>query len=307
MAKKRIEKVSLDELNKSIQSRIDGAFSLIPASDTSLSEVKTAKTTAASATYELVNPIGKKTEYMVTDGGLIRSIEIIKRAVWIQRVVGYATCRELARIDDSGILETMGISKIADFGKAFFGFEPSTVNHYVRIGRMFIEDVTDENGNVTSYKVKDGLPMLSISHFIELNAFAAEKGVDAVIDLYLEGELTDGMPVKKLREKLQEIKNTIALPEGSATVSDADGGENGESVSHDTDDSSKSDDTEKSDDSSKSDISDVDGEVNSNIVIAHIMEALQVIKSNAALLGVDDSLYMPALESLSGMFGDMIV
>lgn len=294
MGKKKIEKVSLDALNQSINAQISGALSMTPETSTKLTEVKTAKNAVATATYELVNPIGKKSEYLITDGGLIRSIEIIKRAMWIQRVVGYATCREFARIEDSGKLEEMGISKISEFGKAFFGLEPSTVNHYTRIGRQFIEDIVDENGAVTGYKVKDGLPMLSISHFVELNAYVEKHGVDAVIELYLNGELTDGMPVKKLRERIKELENTVALPESSASVSDADTDENGESVTHDIETSSPSETSTASETSEEH-----EGQVNSNIVLAHIMEALNVIRSNAALLGWNEEWYMPQITDIS--------
>ena len=116
-------------------------------------------------------------------------------------VMGYVICREMAKIADSGKLESMGFKNIAEFGKCAFGFATSTCNHYAKIGRNFITD---------DYKVKDGLPDLSISHFIELNAKVGNDGdISHIVDMYLNGELVDGMSTKALRTALLKADKVI--------------------------------------------------------------------------------------------------
>ena len=74
----------------------------------------------------------------------------------------YIICKEFSRINESGKLENMGFKTIGEFGKALFGLESSTVNHYARIGTLFITD---------DYEVNPLLPQLSVSHLLELETY----------------------------------------------------------------------------------------------------------------------------------------
>lgn len=156
---------------------------------------------AVTRKYQLVNKKGNKSTLTISDSALIESIDKINMATRATNVMGYVICREMAKIADSGKLESMGFKNIAEFGKCAFGFATSTCNHYAKIGRNFI---TDE------YKVKEGLPDLSISHFIELNAKVGEDGdISRIVDMYLNGELVDGMSTKALRQALLKADKVI--------------------------------------------------------------------------------------------------
>lgn len=156
---------------------------------------------AVTRNYKLVNKRGNKESIMITDAGLIESIDKIITAERGKNVLGYVICREMAKIADSGKLKSLGFKNIAEFGKCMFGFQTSTSNHYARIGRVFI---TDE------YKVREGLPELSISHFIELNAQVGENDdISNIVDLYLDGTLVDGMSTKDIRSALNKKSKII--------------------------------------------------------------------------------------------------
>lgn len=156
---------------------------------------------AVTRKYTLVNKKGDKTTLTINDSAMIESIDKINLAQRAQNVTGYVICRELAKIAESPVMKQLGFKNIAEFGRCVFGFATSTSNHYAKIGKYFI---TDE------YKVVDGLPDLSISHFIELNAKVGEDGnIQPIIDLYLEGTLTDGMSTKALRSALLKSSKVI--------------------------------------------------------------------------------------------------
>lgn len=165
---------------------------------------------AVTRKYKLVNKKGDKESLTVTNPELIESIDKIYVAERASNVMGYVICRELAKISDSGMIPKMGFKNIADFARCVFGFATSTANHYAKIGKYFI---TDE------YKVVEGLPDLSISHFIELNAKVGEDGsIQSIVDMYLDGTLVDGMSTKQLRlalSKSNKIIDTTAKEESS--------------------------------------------------------------------------------------------
>jgi hypothetical protein len=163
--------------------------------------------TVVQKKYDFAVKLGSRVSMTLSDPELITSVEKILLAEKGKKVMGYVICKEMARIADSGKLEKMGFKTVSEFGKAMFGFETSTCNHYVRIGRNFITD---------DYKVIDGLPELSISHFIELNKFVGENGdVSDIVDMYLEGTLVDGMSTKDVRMALTAKSNVI---DGEASV-----------------------------------------------------------------------------------------
>ena len=156
---------------------------------------------AVTRKYNLVNKKGDKSTLTVTNAALIESIDKIYMAERASNVMGYVICRELAKISDSGMVQKSGFKNIAEFARCVFGFATSTANHYAKIGKYFI---TDE------YKVVDGLPDLSISHFIELNAKVDKDGnIQSIVDMYLDGTLVDGMSTKQLRLALSKSNKVI--------------------------------------------------------------------------------------------------
>lgn len=162
--------------------------------------------------YDFAVKLGTRVSMTLSDPELITSVEKILLAEKGKKVMGYVICKEMARIADSGKLEKMGFKTPAEFGKAMFGFETSTCNHYVRIGRNFITD---------DYRVIDGLPELSISHFIELNKYVGEDGdTSDIVDMYLDGTLVDGMSTKDVRKALVAKSTTVDADTSSSDESD---------------------------------------------------------------------------------------
>ena len=161
-------------------------------------ESKTGTVEVTKKVIDLMNPIGNRTQVVAYDLKFIEATEKIKKAMQARELLTYVICKELSNLDESGILDKYGFKNTAEYGKAVFGFERQTVNHYVRIGKNFIND---------DYSIKGGLPNLSVGHFIELNSLVGENGeLDKILDLYTTGTLTDGLSTKKVREKLNELK-----------------------------------------------------------------------------------------------------
>lgn len=197
MLKEQICKSVTEDMNRATarfsKSEIDG----ISEKETSKGNVSVIKR------YNLTSIIGDRATLTLTDPELIKSVEKIKFAESGRKVFGYVICKELARIDDSGKLKELGFKSISQFAKALFGYQESTANHYVRIGKAFITD---------DYRVKEGLPEYSISHFIELNALVTEHPdgtltTEKIEDLFLEGIIKDGMSTKQLRDAIKSENN----------------------------------------------------------------------------------------------------
>lgn len=149
--------------------------------------------------YQFATPIGKRSQITVYDRSIIESTEKINAALHGRSILNYVICKEFSNIAESGKLENMGFKNVAEYGKAVFGLETSTVNHYARIGHNFIND---------DYSVKAGLPELTTGHFIELNTLVGENGeVDEIVELYATGVLVDGMSTKAVREKIKQLRN----------------------------------------------------------------------------------------------------
>ena len=156
------------------------------------------KTEIVKKTYDLANPVGKRSNVTIYDLSVIESMEKIYKALHGKTILTYAICKELSNIEKTNKLESMGFKSISEFGKAFYNFETSTSNHYVRIGENFIND---------DYTVKGGLPELTVGHFIELSSLVSDGNIQPIIDLYVQGKLVDGMSTKKVREVVKAIKN----------------------------------------------------------------------------------------------------
>ena len=181
----------IDRLGNALAININDYYEKVPTKD--------GETEISKKVYEFANPIGKRTQITLYDMAIIESTEKISKALHGRSILNYVICKEFSKIAESGKLENMGFKNIAEYGKAIFGLETSTVNHYARIGKAFIND---------DYTVKVGLPELSVSHFIELNSLVGEDGdISAVIELYQTGKLVDGMSTKKIREVLAASKN----------------------------------------------------------------------------------------------------
>ena len=178
----------------------DSYFQTVEKKDGTLTEI-------AKKTYQFANPVGTRTQMVVYDLGIIESMEKINSALKGRKLLTYVICREFYNIEQSGKLKDMGFKNISDFGKAVYGLETSTVNHYTKIGGNFLND---------DYTVKAGLPELSVSHFVELNSFVGENGnIDNIIELYQQGVLVDGMGTKKIRGILKAIKDGATLEDKS--------------------------------------------------------------------------------------------
>ena len=185
-------------------------------------ETKNGVVEVTKKVYEFANPIGKRTQITLFDDAIIESTEKIKSALHGRSILNYVICKEFSNIAESGKLDNMGFKNIAEYGKAIFGLESSTVNHYARIGKNFIDD---------DYKVKAGLPELSVSHFIELNILVGEDGdLSDIIEMYATGKLTDGMSTKKMRDAIKESRRP-QLEDKSEDKSEDDDKETDESTS----------------------------------------------------------------------------
>ena len=181
----------IDRLGNALAINLDDYYEQVPTKD--------GTTEISKKVYEFANPIGKRTQITLYDMSIIESTEKISKALHGRSILNYVICKEFSKIAESGKLENMGFKNIAEYGKAIFGLETSTVNHYARIGKAFIND---------DYTVKAGLPELSVSHFIELNSLVGEDGdISAIIELYQTGKLVDGMSTKKVREIVNAVKN----------------------------------------------------------------------------------------------------
>lgn len=206
-----LSNVSRETIENSVVSVLSDVSSRVQYDGEGINERTTKKgAMVVQKKYDFAVKLGTRVSMTLSDPELITSVEKIRLAEKGKKVMGYVICKEMAKIADSGKLEKMGFKTVAEFGKAMFGFETSTCNHYVRIGRNFITD---------DYHVIDGLPELSISHFIELNKCVGEDGdASDIVDMYLDGTLVDGMSTKDVRKAIAAKNNTI---EAEVTTSDA--------------------------------------------------------------------------------------
>jgi len=197
---------------QSLNSRLAGVLTINK--DSFFEKVPTADGTeidVTKKTYAFRNPIGKRTSMTIYDASIIESMEKIGHALHGKDILTYAICKEFSKIAESGKLENMGFKTIAEFGKAVYALETSTVNHYARIGATFIND---------DYSIKQGLPELSVSHFIELSSKVEDGDITPIIELYADGTLVDGMSTKKIRETLKSISSGAIEDKGETASSD---------------------------------------------------------------------------------------
>ena len=147
--------------------------------------------------FKFKEPIGNRNQITIMDMGIIKSVKTIEGAINVRKMSNYIICKEFSKINESGKLENLGFKTIGEFGKALFGLETSTVNHYARIGELFITD---------DYEVNPLLPQLSVSHLLELTSYC-DGDVEKISELFQNGTLTDGMSTKKIRETLKSLRD----------------------------------------------------------------------------------------------------
>lgn len=204
-----VESVVVESVNpmQSLNSKLANALRIDTDSMFTTIDTADGKLEVTKKTYQFANPIGKRDSMTIYDTAIIESMEKISHALHGKAILTYAICKEFSKIAESGKLENMGFKTIADFGKAVYGLETSTVNHYTRIGSTFIND---------DYSVKAGLPDLSVSHFIELSAQVQDGDITPIIELYQNGTLVDGMSTKRIRETLKSLSSGNAIEDKSS-------------------------------------------------------------------------------------------
>ena len=198
------------------------------------------KTDIVKKVYKFIEPVGNKNQLTVMDAETIETLELIKGAIEANKKTTYVICKGFSRLNNKEQLEKMGFKTIGELGKAIYGLETSTVNHYARIGELFIMD---------DFTINPMLPQLSVSHLLELTSYA-DGDVEKISELYQNGTLVDGMSTKKIRETLKNLReSTIEDKQTSSSESDNDTtivADNGTEVITDSESSDSSESSESS-------------------------------------------------------------
>lgn len=285
--------VSRETIESNVSGILENVSERVHVDGDSISERTTKKgNLAIQKKYNFAVKVGTRVGMTVSDSQLIESIEKIFVAERAKTVMGYVICKEMARIADSGKLEGMGFKNIAEFGRAMFNYKTSTSNHYARIGRNFIDD---------NYHVKEGLPELSISHFIELNAHVGEDGdISDIVDMYLDGTLVDGMSTKDVRNALNSKKDVI-----EAEFTTSDDSDEGESVPIDE---NKSTDSSKGKKEKASQLADSDSDSDSFDANVECGKALNAITAfNECMMKLNaNGIQVQGYQDMLNQLADMV-
>lgn len=266
MAKKTTTKKG--NINQNVNERLNEVLTINTDSFSETIESEDGKTEIIKKSYDLINPIGKRSTITVYDLGIIESMEKINSALHGKTFLSYVICKEFANIVKTGKIENMGFKSIAEFGKAIYDLEPSTVNHYTRIGEHFISD---------DYIVKAGLPELSVSHFIELSSQVGENGdISPIIELYTSGTLTDGMSTKAIRKTLKNLSNNALEDKG--TTPDANTKE----------ESSINSENEATVIMNESEVEELQANFDSQVVVGKIINACSIIETLFTMLNENE-------------------
>ena len=227
--------------------------------------------------FKFKEPIGNRNQLTIMDMDIIKSVKTIEGAINVRKMSNYIICKEFSKINESGKLENLGFKTIGEFGRALFGLETSTVNHYARIGSLFITD---------DYEVNPLLPQLSVSHLLELESY--ENGdVEKISELYQNGTLSDGMSTKKIREVLKSLREN-AIEDKSASdennsIGDNSTGDNGSEVVNDSK-QEKSESNEPTTDS----IEQLNANFDKQVIVGKMLNYCQVIEELFGLLKEHD-------------------
>ena len=234
--------------------------------------------------FKFKQPIGNRDQLTVMDKDIIKSVKTIEGAINVRKMSNYIICKEFSRINESGKLENLGFKTIGEFGKALFGLESSTVNHYARIGSLFITD---------SYEVNPLLPQLSVSHLLELEAY--ENGdVEKISELFQTGKLSDGMSTKKIREVIKSLKDNAIEDKGGNDENSNDNSTvdiNSDSTVNATDNSSSGSDTTSQSSSAEptaESVEQLSASFDKQIVVGKMLNYCEVIEQLFGLLKEHD-------------------
>lgn len=93
----------------------------------------------AKATYQLVKPIGNRSEISTTNMELATSIERVQNALALGDVSYFVVAKELERMTETEATE-LGFDNVVAMACAIFGFAKSTVENYRKLARFFIGD-----------------------------------------------------------------------------------------------------------------------------------------------------------------------
>ena len=226
--------------------------------------------------FKFKEPIGNRNQLTIMDMDIIKSVKTIEGAINVRKMSNYIICKEFSKINESGKLENLGFKTIGEFGKALFGLETSTVNHYARIGTLFITD---------DYQVNPLLPQLSVSHLLELESY--ENGdVEKISELYQNGTLSDGMSTKKIREVLKSLREN-AIEDKSASNENSTTDDNSNDNSNEVVNDSKQEKSESSEPTTDS-IEQLNANFDKQVIVGKMLNYCQVIEELFGLLKEHD-------------------
>lgn len=279
----KMEKTNLQELT--IMEKINQAmvvdesshFQQVEGKDGKISEI-------VKKQYSFIQPIGKRNQISVYDIDIINSLDKIQSAMNGRKYLNYIIAKELSNINESGKLENMGFKNIAELGKSIFALESSTVNHYARIGKYFLNN---------DYTLKGALPEVSISHLLELTKLVNEEtgDISAITEMYTNGTLIDGMSTKKIRE----IVSQSAIEDKAEDKKDT---ENAENIEEEKTEATATKVTEETP------IETLSAEFDKQVVVGQIVNSVMRINELFTLLDSNDikaSGYDKALETIQNL------
>lgn len=163
-----------------------------------------------SKQYTFLNPHGKRVSLKTFDSEIIECTEKIAYALKLQEKSTFIICKELAKLNDKTILNSIGFNTIAEYAYCVFDFQKTTAQQYARIGEIFIDD----NYNIIDSLLPSGLQK---GHLIELLTLVKEdNSIEEIEKLYAKSYLTDGMSTAIMRKKIKEYKKNASAIEGEA-------------------------------------------------------------------------------------------
>lgn len=233
--------------------------------------------------FKFKEPIGNRNQLTIMDMDIIKSVKTIEGALNVRKMSNYIICKEFSKINESGKLENLGFKTIGEFGKALFGLETSTVNHYARIGTLFITD---------DYEVNPMLPQLSVSHLLELTSYC-DGDVEKISELFQNGTLSDGMSTKKIREVLKNLREGAIEDKSTSDENSTDNStdnstnDNGTEVVNDSE-KKESSDSSKSGEPTTDSIEQLSASFDKQVVVGKMLNYCEVIEQLFGLLKEHD-------------------
>ena len=171
--------------------------------------------------YKLVNPKGKTTTLTTFDQSLIESTEKIGVAFYGMSIAENVICRELAKIDDSGVLEKIGFKSIAEYAECMFGMQRVWANQCCRIGKLFLNDDYEINSAILPHGLSKGHLLEFLAYTDKDDDGVESRDISKIESFYTDGILSDGMSTKAIRKALKENVKGIII-DGEAKEVDSD-------------------------------------------------------------------------------------